>query len=335
MFVPGSAIGTVTDRAGRFALPATFRGPATLGVSMIGYGPLAVRISVKSTEPVHIALQPRVYTLGEVTVTARRNRRWKKQLARFTKEVIGETENARHTRLLNPDVLWFKQRHGFLLAEASEPLVIENRALGYRIYYSLMHCVIEAERSQFKGIIRYEALTPRNAREQRFWEQQRDAAYRGSFKHLLHTLARARSLNDVEAEGFRLALVSEPPRRASALESAFRRQNLTLADLVAPAGRSYEHILQVDAYLLVSYPASMDPVPAGLNSGAYHDAGRRISSLFVRTDGTVVFHEDGYLYEPYHISIQGDMGRERLADMLPLEYRPAAPENELAVETRR
>ena len=139
---------------------------------MIGYAPFVqvVHAGTGVQPAMRIGLQPSVYEMDNITVTSRRNRRWKKQLASFTKGVIGETTNAAMTSILNPEVLDFTQRNDILLARASEPLVIENNALGYRIYYSLIHCIVQDQRYQFKGVARFEEMEPRNRREMRKME---------------------------------------------------------------------------------------------------------------------------------------------------------------------
>ncbi|MCK8496000.1 hypothetical protein M0L20_29310 [Spirosoma sp. RP8] len=55
----------------------------------------------------------------------------------FTNNFIGQSQNADLCRIVNPDVLMFNQSGQTLIVCAQQPLVIDNKALGYRLRFQL------------------------------------------------------------------------------------------------------------------------------------------------------------------------------------------------------
>ena len=321
VFLHASTLGTVTDSTGEFRLKGIPPGRQQIGASMMGYFPYStiVEVSRNHTGSLNIGMSPAVHELDGVTVTSRRNRRWRKQLKTFTREVIGETPNASFAKILNPEVLDFDQRDGILSASAPEPLIIENKALGYRVHYSLIHCMVRNGHSQFKGVARFEEMKSRNKRKAQEWKRNRQLAYQGSLKHLLRILASAESMQEIEAHGFKLAVVPEVSSSKKEVQRALKNAETTPESLVQPIETEYERQLQVDGHLLVTYPGELDPNQIDAMYGISQPQ-PQITWLHVKSD-SIVFHEEGFLLDAYSMTIEGHMGRERIADMLPLDYR--------------
>ncbi len=325
VFLLESTLGTVTDEEGHFSLTNLQPGEYQIGISMVGYVPYTLKVNMASASerPFEITLTPQVYQLADITVTAKKNRRWKRQLENFTLQVIGDSDNAPQTRIINPEVLNFIQRKSILIAEASEPLVIENRALGYRIHYTLVHCAIQHGLPQYKGIARFEELTPKNKKERRRWRRNRERAYKGSFKHLLRSLAKVQSIDDLAAEGFRLAHVPDFPKSMQSYERAIWQSRAPIDEYVQKTPATHENLLQVEDFLLITYSGEMESdryVRNQLAQSRAPDVQR--SSIEVRPKSTV-FHENGFLYDAYSVVLHGYMGWERIADMLPMDYSPS------------
>ena len=324
VFVLESTVGTVTDEHGNFSLSGLTAGELKIGVSMLGFSPYTFIANPADIagQSYKISLKPQVYELEQVTVTGKRSRRWRKQLKTFTHHVIGDTENARETKIVNPEVLTFVQRKGILIAEAQKPLIIENHALGYRIHYTLVHCAIQNKRPQYKGIARFEEMEPKNARTQKRWLKNRDKAYKGSFKHLLRTMARVGSLEEIQKEGFHVAHVREFPESIQSYERAIWKYRDPISTLVEQNTAQNENLLHIKNYLLITYSGELESnryVRNHMMHAREPDVQR--SSIELRTDSTV-FHDLGYLYDAYSVVLHGYMGWERMAEMLPLDYAP-------------
>ena len=324
VFLLESTVGTVTDEKGHFLLSDLPAGEYKVGVSMIGFRPytLSVDVATVTDQSFDIDLNPQVYELDQVMVTGKRNRRWKKQLEQFKIQVIGDTDNAQHTDIVNPEVLNFVQRKNILIAEAHVPLIIENKATGYRIHYMLVHCAIQHGLPQYKGIARFEEMEPKNDKQLRRWKKNRKQAYAGSFKHLLRTLAEKKSMAEVNKEGFYIARVAEFPENIQAYEQAIFKSKDTVDQIVEEKSDGPENLLRVNDFLLITYERELESYRFVRNHMMQHrnpDVQR--SSIELRSDSTV-FNDKGILYEAYDVVLHGYMGWERMAEMLPLDYIP-------------
>ncbi|HMB93395.1 MAG TPA: carboxypeptidase-like regulatory domain-containing protein, partial [Rhodothermales bacterium] len=213
VFLSNSTQGTVTDSTGHFVLDRLAAGTQEIAVSMLGFTLEVVRLTFPGDEqmPHVFRLKPRVLPMGEVVIAAARSeaeaRNWERYIDTFTVHFIGETPNASKCTLLNPEVLYFTTGGpGRLEAAATEPLVIENRALGYRVYYHLQAFEAHDAVVRYHGTRRFELLPPRNRRERRRWERARKETYKGSLPHFLTTLLQDTDGHDVRSEGFTVGL---------------------------------------------------------------------------------------------------------------------------------
>ncbi len=77
-----------------------------------------------------------------------------------------------------------------MYVSATEPLQIENKALGYTIYFLLEDFEINYKKDFFKtfGIPRFVELAPKNESQKNHWARKRDEAYYGSLTHFMRSL---------------------------------------------------------------------------------------------------------------------------------------------------
>jgi hypothetical protein len=82
-----------------------------------------------------IQLIPRVINGEEVKITADIPKLWKKRFEQFKNVFLGETENSRKCKILNPEVLDFEldSDSDELFARSDHFLIVQNNALGYLI----------------------------------------------------------------------------------------------------------------------------------------------------------------------------------------------------------
>src|SRR6056297_1613194 len=140
VFLAETQRGTTTNAEGRYRLGSVPLGAHRLVASIVGFETAAANLVLREpgeARTVDFRLGEAEYELGEVTVESTRDAQWQERYERFERRFIGETANAAETEILDPYVLDFDQRRGTLYAEAREPLVVENRALGYRVRYDL------------------------------------------------------------------------------------------------------------------------------------------------------------------------------------------------------
>ena len=211
VFLAGTSKGTVTDATGTFELPAN-AGNFDLVVSYVGYTTLKIPVNTQEKRNYKFILKPLNNELMAVTVKAHRKKRdWSREIALFTANFIGITENASQCRLLNPNVLQFADSQAVFRVTAQEPLLIENKALGYRIKYQLKNFTYNYEtlRIGYEGDIVFEPLTPTSTKESEEWSISRRRVYLGSVMHFMRSLYRRR----LAEEGFVIQQVIEKKNR--------------------------------------------------------------------------------------------------------------------------
>ncbi|HMH32496.1 MAG TPA: carboxypeptidase-like regulatory domain-containing protein [Puia sp.] len=192
VFIGNSSMGTITDKKGEFTLMNIPGGNYQLTVSCVGYKSLTLKISSNSiSENYNLQLQPRIEELDSVIVRASDKHGWEKWGALFKEKFLGNSTISREARIENPQVLQFRHSTSNELdVVATDPLIIENAALGYKIRYELEEFrYYESSQSvSFQGHCYFEELVPPNTRAFKRWTRNRIAAYRGSILHFMRSL---------------------------------------------------------------------------------------------------------------------------------------------------
>ena len=93
--------------------------------------------------------------------------------------------NAKKVEIMNPEVLDFISQKNDFNAIASAPLILDTRALGYRIRYFLYHFAATGDFAWQDGDCLFEPLTPEDDAQAARWEKNRQKAFQGSPRHFL------------------------------------------------------------------------------------------------------------------------------------------------------
>jgi len=300
VFLANTTIGVASALDGSFNLTGIPAGTYQLIVNRVGYK--LVNQEVIFTRGTNLVLQfklePQLINGGEVQVIASEPREWKEQLKLFTSWFIGETENASRCTILNPEVLQFQvdRKTHELLATSDSTVRIQNRSLGYQL--SVVFDKFRwSERGGFYSVFpHFSELPASDEAERKRWEQRRRDTYLGSFQHFIISLA----LRQAEDEGFMMQLKS-----IDAPESSTGRL-VTSDQLVFDLADSNSDMkkLQFPGYLYISYQ--------GRQPGSY----LQLEPTFVLIDPT------GYIYPPLALKRFGVWAKLRIADTLPLNYKP-------------
>ncbi|WP_460893855.1 carboxypeptidase-like regulatory domain-containing protein [Rufibacter soli] len=217
VFIAQTTYGTNTAENGTFKLAALPAGSHELVVSFLGYESLSHAFTLQPGQQLafRFELTPKANALQEVVVRVDPN--WKGNYETFFQNFIGRTPNAAATEIVNANALHFTfdAQERTLTAEADEELVIENKALGYLLYFGLK--AFEMDFKDHKvfhaGYPRFVEMKPKSKAQQKRWAAARLKAYRGSMMHF----GRALYTQNLEAEGFnvrklrRLPNPSRPP----------------------------------------------------------------------------------------------------------------------------
>lgn len=320
VYLSGTTRGAAANAEGRFQIDAVRPGAYRVVASMLGFTAEVHDILVRpgGHETIAFRLQETTASLGDVHVEASADRRWQRRLAAFERALIGESAFAAETQILNPEVLDFRSRWGTLYATAAAPLVIVNRALGYRLTYDLHEFSAGPTRISYDGDERFEELAPDSPAQAVQWEAARAQAYRGSLRHLLRALLHDR----LEEEGFSLTLVRTDPVAPAAMRSSFRATARRILRLDDEPGWG---TLRVRDQLDIVFSGEPEE-EAYLRSDWFRERRGRPdtvqrSGLRIRR-GRARIDPQGTPEDPFAITTFGYMAFERLGDLLPAEYEP-------------
>lgn len=288
VFFDGTSVGTLSDDKGNFRINISRFPMRPITISAISYYSVSLT-NYPEDKPVIIYLVPKTYELNEIVVKGKSH--WMKRndnLTIFRNEFLGTTGNAINCVITNEKDIKFKSSadDDTLTAFSNNPLLIDNKALGYNITYFLdkfEYCK-SSQSFIFEGKIFFkEDSAYANTKKAQF-EKRRRKTYQGSRMHFLRSLW----IDNLNSAGFYIK------------NSANERINYRNIVIEKDNRRKY-----------LSYPSGF-----GISSYTV-----KPTSFIVFRKGLVYFDATGY-YEPNSIIWEGEMARQRIADQLPFEYSP-------------
>jgi hypothetical protein len=193
VFISNTSKGTTSDKNGYFELNDVPAGKHELVVSSIGY---ATNVFSFSTDQlplqVKVELNVKIKELQNVVVEPSVEEGWDKWGKLFTDNFIGQTNNALHCRIKNEKAIRFRffKKSNRMIAYSDEPLVLENKAMGYRISYQLEEFEVnfQSGATVFSGYPLFEEIDKSRKGLQQRWQRSRDKAYYGSMQHFMYCL---------------------------------------------------------------------------------------------------------------------------------------------------
>jgi hypothetical protein len=191
VFLANTTIGTTADARGGFELSVP-QGKYELVISSIGFETYSLEFNASMVvNNFEIKLKPKVKELETVIVTPFEKDGWEKWGSFFTENFLGSPYIANGCSIKNYKTIRFRhfKNPDELVAYAIEPLIIENKNLGYRIRYQMetfsydftTHYLV------FEGYPFFEEM-PGSERQHRKWEERRAEVYEGSIMHFMRAL---------------------------------------------------------------------------------------------------------------------------------------------------
>jgi hypothetical protein len=323
VFIENSTVGATTDTAGKYMInnisSSSFQ---NIVVSHLAYQ--AKSIPLQGRKVIDFKLKPKTTVLSEVAVEQERDRKWKRLYKQFEKEFIGPTENAGYVQINNPWTMELaKNKAGELNGFSYDLLEIENRATGYQINFLVENFTRSGEEVKYIGKPYFTPLKASTKEEQIKWNEARKKAYLGSRRHFLYALSQDR----LWEEGF-IIYNAEFDQR----QGIFKTQDrLSKQDIWQEGRLNFKRFLKV-VYTkekpereFVKAFSSSTRIETGRNqSFELEDATQaksQISYLFVKTSRGVQVNDEGVLKNPEYVLEYGYWSWERIAELIPYEYR--------------
>jgi len=338
VFLNKTSVGGATLENGTFNLGNVHNGQYELLVKCVGFEPYSQIIQVNGTDialPV-IELMPKVTVLKEVKVQFDANRQ--RHIQTLTAEFLGHGDNAADCKILNPEILDmnYDSKTGTMTASTNDFLIIENKALGYRIKYQLQSFELSPRAGTivYTGQSIFEAMKGSNSQEKR-WQKNRITAYLGSDMHFF----RACIANDVTEAGFvvrrmiRTLNTKRPPDSliSARLEAIYNTStNMKGYSDSLSYWRDKARMPKYNEELIKAPLNSVDYIKLTQEKGIY---GITYKDCLVVTykDGksTIVtfrkpfafFDDNGIVLNPESALLEGYWGTHRIADLLPSDYQ--------------
>jgi hypothetical protein len=232
VFLNGTSKGTVSRNDGTFSLSVP-PGRYELIASAIGYATYLTGINSRSLPAsLKIALHTAADELASVTVEPYVKDGWKKYGKTFLQYFIGTTENATDCTIKNKEALRFHFyiKSNQLSVTAVDPLLIENKALGYELEYRLERFVCDFANHivSYYGYPLFRDMPTADDGKKKKWESNRQLAYLGSMMHFMRSLY-SHSLSE---EGFLVKYKVPVPNIEKKRVKEIYQPNVTKSDSI-------------------------------------------------------------------------------------------------------
>lgn len=307
VFLSNTSKGTVSDKNGYFIINDVPFGKHELVVSCIGYETSVFSFSTGQLPlQVRVELQVKVKELQNVTVEPSVEEGWDKWGKLFTDNFIGRTPNALHCKIKNEKAIRFRfyKKSNRVIAYADEAIILENKALGYKITYQLEEFEVNfgTHATVFSGYPLFEEIEKNRKGLQQRWQRNRNKAWYGSMLHFMYSLYH----DSLSQHGFEVRrMVRIPNAEKERVKKIYRSASLvkrtgtggvsvmthgkdSSQSVLRDSADYYEHILRQDDYKEI-----------------YGNALMTADSLILQKDGNykAIFFTD-YLYITYKNEIE-------------------------------
>jgi len=340
VFIANTKWAASTDNEGKFKLSGIPPGNYEVLVRMMGFVTFTKNFTFSNKSiNVNILLKTDEIALKEVNITAKPDPNRTRYLKIFTQYFIGESDNARQSKILNPDVIRFNydKRAGILTAYATDIIKVKNDGLGYNINYLLTSFAVNERKRTFgyEGKVYFEEL-PGDEKQQNTWFRKRSAAYYGSAKHFF----RALSAGTTTTEGFQIYKIADSEllnARVTSLTGLVRPSNLvetlkplnpdSLIKTIDENRKLVNLSLEIKGSdttrLYVCYMRSGEPTRFYNSSGhiniMYRNA--QISRIYQINPDDILLSKNGSISPEKNVEKGGYWTWQRLADFLPDEVQ--------------
>jgi len=351
VFLSNTVVGTKSLENGIFNLYGVKNGQYDLVVSCIGYETYHQTVSINNNiiSIPQIALLPKVTELKEVKIIYKGDSERDKYLAIFKAEFLGHSGNAKLCKLINPEVIDFDYDKAAdkLAASTTDFLVIENKALGYRIKYLVKSFLRDGkiDYTFYSGANVFEPLQGNNDQE-KLWQSKRQEAYLGSDMHFLRSCIN----NTYKSAGFKVVgLVKKPnPDRPpdslikaklnyyGRFKTGFKDVNDSIRyyldkERLAPEvqydidtaliANAFVHNTDLQGIYVLKYPLS-------LHITYRKKANYSSAIIFNDPKSYAIFDDNGVIHNPNSNTMQGHWADLRVAELLPVDYELPGPKIE-------
>ena len=326
VFINNTTIGTNADENGNYKLPNLAIGNLEMGVSFLGYETVkqTLRFEQPGVKTVLFKLREGMELQG-VTIRSGKNKKREKNLKIIIRELLGNSRFAKQCKILNTEVLRiYDDDDGHLAAQTTAPLIIENYAMGYRIFQDLddFDFNLESGKLYYGGTTRFELLKAKDNAQKNLWRSNQKESYGGSLKHLLTSMV----TDSLHENGFKVYQEIPDSIRIFGSRGAnsygynpisnhlhIRIEQVRGEVLIKPAELETERVMVSGTPLEVFYTKKR-------GRSQYTDMPYAYTKITL-PQGYIIITPTGWVVMPMGFEVAGDLGNNRFANLLPADWK--------------
>ena len=294
VYFDNTTIGTSTNDKGEFSLPYKEGIKSALIISYLGYQNVML-YDYEVNKFYKILMTEDVNTLDEVVISAIDSMPKAMKLEHFRQQFLGFSDAAKSCTILNEDdlILRYNYKKKQLTAKAKKPILVKNEDLQYLVSFQINEFTIDYSYANIKdkrfhiksviytGTTFYEPLEKADSKKA---IKNRNKTYEGSVVHFMRALSKM----TLEAEGYQI------------FSSGFK--------------------VNPENYIIVKAIENTNNVSVKLMkplSVLYNKKRQSEMQSFVEE---FIIDEYGNHSPLQQVLFSGDMGNQRVGDLLPLDY---------------
>lgn len=324
VFVNASGIATICDNDGYFSLNKFIESNLNnITIAAVGYQTNTYKINTAKEEVV-IFLTHFVKELDPVIVQNTEKNGWQKYGTGFLESFLGYSDIANQCIIENPEVIsfYFNKSSQVLTAKAQKPLIIQNKALGYKITYWLDHFehYYKTRIISFSGSSLFEDKITKNTRKKlkSIYLENRKTAYNGSVLHFIRTVYQ----NQLETSGFLV-------RRLQKVETEIKGRYTNVVEPTLLKSSDFidtissQKVLSFEHYLYIVYENELEELPYlfKLNPFKKPIPSKQSSIVSLVDVPYVEIFANGHIEPSVAFFLEGYWSYEKLDKLLPLDYQ--------------
>lgn len=335
IFINSSTTGTITNSTGEFQLGPFAPGTYEVVASFVGYERLLYVADIRTTSMrISFRMNKRNEEMRELLILPEETR--VRYLEIFRKTLLGETNAARRAKVKNLRDVQFEAtaNRNELVAYCDTTLVVDNPELGYVVYFDLVDFYYNRAtgESRFFGYTRFVDKN-KEGEDKRRWAKRRRETYDGSSMHFFRSLVN----RQLKEEKFSVQNIyrkemkqdGSPPKnitiqmgRSNAIDIAVPVTEDSVLHLYSDSGYKIFELKMADRLRVVyarNTALKLEVTKNRIVGGQVRDGS--ISGLRPYKPPVLVDYR-GRLLTPMAAYYDGIWSYERLANMLPEDYKP-------------
>jgi CarboxypepD_reg-like domain/TonB-dependent Receptor Plug Domain len=301
VYISNSTIATQTDEKGNYQLYNIPDGNVTLVVSYVGYTLFQKSLSLNAGQTLNLNVQivQSGNILSEIEVKSKRDKSWERNLKIFKRAFLGQNYTDEKCKIVNDWVIDFKDQNGLLTATTQMPIEIENKALGYYLYYDLKEFSLSKDKVVYLGTSRFKEMSSKNINELKKWQEYRNQVYQTSPERFLKSLYK----NTLIKDGYLVYKMADSDWESEA--SPFQ----TAQNLIE---NSSKLLISSNSQKILKINTPVEIINQKLNNN-------NVGRMRMGTTLTEIM-EDGWINNPRAIEMGKLFANQRIGEMLPREF---------------